>query len=109
MRAMPLIQQPTTQKHPCHQFTHGPVTNRPGDASNRWHRVCNSDTEPECRPNGEAKELNMDNSMEQRFVDRLLHALAAMGQYESVPKSTVPVPVPLPTQQSAPIQSPFPH
>ena len=36
----------------------------------------------------------MDNSMEQRFVDRLLHALAAMGQYESVPKSTVPVPVP---------------
>lgn len=49
----------------------------------------------------------MDNSMEQRFVDRLLHALAAMGQYESVPKSTVPVPVP--AQQSAPIPSPFPH
>ena len=51
----------------------------------------------------------MDNSMEQRFVDRLLHALAAMGQYESVPKSPVPLPLPLPTQQSAPIQSPFPH
>ena len=44
----------------------------------------------------------MDNSMEQRFVDRLLHALAAMGEYDQVPKS--PVPVPVPTQQSAPIQ-----
>lgn len=51
----------------------------------------------------------MDNSMEQRFVDRLLHALAAMGQYESASKTPVPVPMTVPAAQSAPIQTPFPN
>ena len=51
----------------------------------------------------------MDNSMEQRFVDRLLHALAAMGEYDQGRKAPVPMPVPVPTQHSAPIQSPISH
>ena len=49
----------------------------------------------------------MDNSMEQRFVDRLLRALAALGEYDSVPKS--PVPLPQVAPPSAPIQSPISH
>jgi hypothetical protein len=32
----------------------------------------------------------MDNSMEQRFIDRLLHALAAMGDYEPATRVVVP-------------------
>ena len=35
----------------------------------------------------------MNNSMEQRFVDRLMHALAAPGEYNAQP---VKVPVPAP-------------
>lgn len=49
----------------------------------------------------------MDNSMEQRFVDRLLHALAAMGDYDAV--ATVPVTVPATVQTQAPAPSPIPH
>ena len=51
----------------------------------------------------------MDNSMEQRFVDRLLHALAAMGQYDPAPESKVPMPLPAPVQHSAPVDSPISH
>ena len=48
----------------------------------------------------------MYNSMEQRFVDRLLHALAAMGDYEPAPKAAVPAPAA--AQQQAPQLSPIP-
>jgi len=51
----------------------------------------------------------MDNSMEQRFVDRLLHALAAMGEYDAIPKIPVPQAVPTPNPHSVPIESPFSH
>jgi hypothetical protein len=40
----------------------------------------------------EKQEHNMDNSLEQRFVDRLLHALAAMGDYEPAPKAAESAP-----------------
>jgi hypothetical protein len=49
----------------------------------------------------------MDNSMEQRFVDRLLHALAAMGDYSSAAKAVEPVPAA--AQDQAPTKSPFSH
>lgn len=48
----------------------------------------------------------MDNSMEQRFVDRLLHALAAMGDYEPAPAV---VPAPAAAQDQAPTLTPIPH
>jgi hypothetical protein len=49
----------------------------------------------------------MDNSMEQRFVDRLLHALAAMGDYEPAPR--VAGPAPAAAQDQAPNNCPSPH
>jgi hypothetical protein len=53
----------------------------------------------------EKQELNMDNSMEQRFVDRLLHALAAMGDYEPAPKAAESAPA----QDQASEKLPLPH
>lgn len=47
----------------------------------------------------------MDNSMEERFVDRLLHALAAMGDYDPAPK----VAAPAPDQDQAQRMPPQPH
>ena len=47
----------------------------------------------------------MDNSMEQRFVDRLLHALAAMGDYEPAPKAAESAPA----QDQASEKLPLPH
>lgn len=35
--------------------------------------------------------MDTQNSMEERFVDRLLHALAAMGQYDGQPAAPAPV------------------
>ena len=49
----------------------------------------------------------MDNSMEQRFVDRLLHALAAMGDYNSAAKAAELAPAA--AQDQAPRTTPFPH
>ena len=51
----------------------------------------------------------MDNSMEQRFVDRLLHALAAVGEYDPVQKTPAPTPLPVPSLHSAPVKSPISH
>jgi len=53
----------------------------------------------------EKQENNMDNSLEQRFVDRLLHALAAMGDYEPAPKAAESTPA----QDQAPEIPPLPH
>ncbi len=49
----------------------------------------------------------MDNSMEQRFVDRLLHALAAMGDYSSAEKTAEPALAA--AQEQAPKTPPLPH
>jgi hypothetical protein len=51
----------------------------------------------------EKQELNMDNSMEQRFVDRLLHALAAMGDYEPAAKVAAPAPAPVQATEAPPL------
>ena len=45
----------------------------------------------------------MDNSMEQRFVDRLLHALAAMGDYEPAAKVAAPAPAPVQATEAPPL------
>lgn len=49
----------------------------------------------------------MDNSMEQRFIDRLLHALAAMGDYE--PATKVAGPDVVTPQEPAREATPLPH
>ena len=48
----------------------------------------------------------MDNSMEQRFVDRLLHVLATMADNESKPTGAVVVPVAV---KPTPVLSPIKH
>jgi len=48
----------------------------------------------------------MNNSMEQRFVDRLLHTLAAPGEYGAQPPVKAPVPAalnPIPAPSISPI------
>lgn len=46
---------------------------------------------------------SLDQSLEQRFVDRLLHTLAAMGNYEAEPEqqATPTGPAPLHTEMAA--------
>lgn len=47
--------------------------------------------------------MDTQNSMEERFVDRLLHALAAMGQYDGQPAAPAAV---LPRSERDPAVTP---
>ena len=60
-----------------------------------------------CNPRVSLKDQEQDmdtqNSMEERFVDRLLHALAAMGQYDGQPAAPATV---LPRSERDPAVTP---
>lgn len=51
--------------------------------------------------------MDTQNSMEERFVDRLLHALAAMGQYDDQP--AVPATVATRSERDPVVAQPFNH
>lgn len=51
--------------------------------------------------------MDTQNSMEERFVDRLLHALAAMGQYDEQP--TLPAPAAVRSERDPVVTQPFSH